>query len=181
MRIRSVVWIALVLAAVMNAQDYSDKIAPKIIPIRYANVNHLRELVVTIPNVTVKADDQMRVLVVSGRPDAVAAIEEMVKKLDVPPTAEPTGPNFELTGYLVSGTSQGRADEVPADLSGVVKQLHSIFPYKSYRVMETLVLRASPTRPGYQASFSTSGILPGTNSEYSFFYSSATVPSGPTR
>jgi len=181
MRIRNILWVALAFAALTSAQDYSDKVTPpKIIPVRYANVGRLSQLV-AIPNVSVKADDQMRVLVVSGRPDAVAAIEEMVKKLDVPPTAEPTGPNFELSGYLVSGTSQSRADEVPADLSGVVKQLHSLFPYKSYRVMETLILRASPTRPGQNSNSSTSGILPGTNSEYNFGYYVASMPSGPTR
>ena len=180
MRIRSIVWMALSLAAITQAQDYSDKVTPKIIPVRYANVGRLSQLV-QIPGVSVRADDQMRVLVVSGRPDAVAAIEEMVKKLDVPPTAEPTGPSFELSGYLVSGTSQSHADEVPADLNSVVKQLHSIFPYKSYRVMETLVLRASPTRPGGQSNSSTSGILPGTNSEYNFGYFSASMPSEPTR
>jgi hypothetical protein len=175
------VWAALAFAALAAAQDYSDKVTPpKIIPVRYANVNHLRELV-AIPNVSVKADDQMRVLVVSGRPDAVAAIEEMVKKLDVPPTAEPTGPSFELTGYLVTGTNQSRSDDVPADLNGVVKQLHSLFAYKGYRVMETLIMRASPTRPGYSSQSSTSGVLPGTNSEYFLAYNAATVPAGPTR
>jgi hypothetical protein len=181
MRISSILWAALAFAALTNAQDNADKVAtPKIIPVRYVNVNHLRELV-AIPNVSVKADDQMRVLVVSGRPDAVAAIEEMVKKLDVPPTADPTGPNFELSGYLVSGTSQGRADEVPPDLNGVVKQLHSLFPYKSYRVMETLVMRASASPQNRSSNASTSGILPGTNSEYVFGYFTATMPSGPSR
>jgi hypothetical protein len=177
MRIKSVLWIALAFAALAEAQD----LPPKIIPVRYADVNRLRNLVVTIPNVNVKSDDQMRVLVVTGRPDAVAAIEEMVKKLDLPPTAEPTGPSFELTGYLVSGANQTRTDEVPADLGGVVKQLHSVFSYKSYRVMETLVMRASPTRPGYNSDASTSGVLPGTNSEYNFGYRIATISAGPTR
>jgi hypothetical protein len=181
MRITNIIWAALTFAALTSAQDNADKVAtPKIIPVRYVNVNHLRELV-AIPNVSVKADDQMRVLVVSGRPDAVAAIEEMVKKLDVPTTAEPTGPSFELTGYLVTGANQSRTDDVPADLTVVVKQLHSLFAYKGYRVMETLVMRASPTTPGHSTNASTSGILPGTNSEYFLAYSAATVPAGPTR
>ncbi len=178
---RIIVWATMAFAALTRAQDYSDKVTPpKIIPVRYANVGRLSQLV-QIPGVSVRADDQMRVLVVSGRPDAVAAIEEMVKKLDVPPTAEPTGPSFELTGYLVSGANQSRTDEVPADLNGVVKQLHSVFPYKAYRVMETLIIRASPTRPGYNSNSSTSGILPGTSSQYDFGYNIATMTSGPAR
>ena len=42
-------------------------------------------------------------------------------------------------------------------------------------------MRASPTRPGYNSDASTSGILPGTNSEYNFGYRVATVPAGPAR
>ena len=180
MRIRRVLWTTFALAALAFAQEKAPdapKEIPKIIPVHYVDVRRLQNLV-NIPGVNVKADDTMRVLVVTGSPDAVATIEELVKKLDVPPTSEITGPNFELTGYLVSGGAQSRSDELPADLAGVAKQLHSLFPYKSYRLMDTLVMRGTPPRPGSRSDSSTSGMLPGTNSLYNFGYAFASVSGG---
>jgi hypothetical protein len=162
MRLRRVVWIALTLAALASAQPAtSTENVPRMIPVHYVNVDRLRDLV-SVPGVSVKSDTGMSVLVVTGRPDAVAAIEEMVKKLDVPPPAQP---EFELTGYLVSGSLQSRADEVPGDLAPAVKQLHGLFAYKSYKVIDTFYVRGGASR---QSTPSASGVLPGTNSQYDF-------------
>jgi len=167
---KKIIWTALALAALAFAQD--KEVAPKVIPIHYVNVNRLAQLINNIPGVSVKADETMHVLVISGRPDGVAAIEEVIKKLDVP---EPKSPDFELTGYLVTGSPQVRPDDVPADLNATVKQLHGLFSYKSYRVLETFVLRGGTQRGDRFTNGSTSGILPGTTSDYSFYYQNAIV------
>ena len=78
-------------------------------------------------------------------------------------------PNVELTVYLLTGVSQGQAaDDVPQDLTPTVKQLHSVFAYKSYKLTESFVLRgrSAPT-PRYS---STKGILPGSGMRYLFRY-----------
>ena len=115
----------------------------------------------------------MRVLVVTGPPDAVATIEEMVKKLDIQPPPEPKVPDFELTGYLVAGSSQPHAEDLPPALTTTVKQLRSVFNYKSYRVMDTFVIHGEVNMHG---NSSASGILPGTlNSVYYFRFDSAQI------
>jgi hypothetical protein len=175
MTITRIVWTALAAATLVRAQQAGPaEITPRMIQVHYVNVDRLRELV-SIPGVSVKADGSMHVLVVSGRTDAVAAIEEMVKKLDVPPPAQP---EFELTGYLVSGSIQARADEIPTDLAPAVKQLHNLFAYKSYRVMDTFFIRSGSANFSPTGSPSTSGILPGTNSEYNFTYRDSLVAGG---
>ena len=78
--------------------------------------------------------------------------------------------NLELTVYLLSGAAQGEAaDDVPQDLVSTVKQLRSIFNYKSYKLSESFMLRG---RPGVGAS--AEGVLPGSAGlDYEFRYSIA--------
>jgi hypothetical protein len=176
MRIPRVLVPALMFAALACAQQTStqdvSRDVPKLIPVRYVNVLRLRDLV-SIPGVSVKADEGMRVLVVSGRPDAVAAIEEMIKKLDVAPPAQP---EFELTGYLVAGSIQIRPDDIPTDLVPAVKQLHALFNYKSYRIVDTFLMHGGGiTARGMGQSPSLSGMLPGSSSSYDFGYYEGTV------
>ena len=65
--------------------------------------------------------------------------------------------NLELTVYLLSGIAQGdTADDVPQDLVPTVKQLRSIFNYKSYKLTESFMLRG---RLG--AGAKAAGVLPG--------------------
>jgi len=177
---KQILLIAFALAGLVRAQQPdSEKITSKIIPVHYVNVNHLANLV-SIPGLSVKSDSQMSVLVVTGPEHGVDAIEEMVKKLDVPPPAEVVS-TIELTGYLVSGSTQARGDEITADLSSTVKQLRALFPYKSYRVIDAFVLRGSATTSQRSSLANTSGILLGTNSEYRFSYTGATVLPGTPR
>ncbi len=85
--------------------------------------------------------------------------------------------NIELTVYLVSGVTQGgTTDDVPQDLLSTVKQLRSIFNYKSYKLTESFMLRG---RLG--AGSSAQGVLPGGSGiHYEFRYSSADAPSEPS-
>jgi hypothetical protein len=52
--------------------------------------------------------------------------------------------NLELTVYLVSGLAQAQAnarDEVPQDLTATLQQLHGVFDYKSYKLIDAVTLR----------------------------------------
>lgn len=87
---------------------------------------------------------------------------------------EPSIPNVELTVYLLSGASQAAAtDDVPQDLTATVRQLHSVFAYKSYKLAESFVLRGRSSSSGSQ----TQGILPGTALHYNFSYQRVRVSS----
>lgn len=74
------------------------------------------------------------------------------------------GTNIELTVYLICGSTQGTADEVPQDLEPTMKQLHSIFAYKSYKLSESFILRGRGGRSN------TEGIVPGNGLHYRFGY-----------
>lgn len=79
----------------------------------------------------------------------------------------PQANNVELTVYLLSGVAQGETtDDVPQDLAATVKQLRSIFNYRSYKLTESFMLRG---RLGGGAS--AEGVLPGGSGiHYEFRY-----------
>jgi hypothetical protein len=79
--------------------------------------------------------------------------------------------NVELTVYLLSGALQGTGtDDVPQDLSSTVKQLHSVFSYKSYKLAESFVLRGRSSGRKEVGGAHTQGILPGSGLHYDFGY-----------
>src|SRR5580658_9186533 len=85
------------------------------------------------------------------------------------PQSEPSVKNVELTVYLLSGAQTAAAtDDVPQDLASTVKQLHSLFPYKGYKLAESFILRGRSTNGRVAVMTSTQGVLPGSGLHYEF-------------
>ena len=74
----------------------------------------------------------------NGPGELVAAMEEAIKKLDVP---VPPAKNIELTFHMLLASPQGESPAIAPELAGVVQQLRNVFGLKSVRVLETAVLR----------------------------------------
>ena len=172
MRMKRMLWILIGAAALACGQATTPevpKIVQKMVEVRNADANRVAHLVQS-PGLSIQYDSGMHVIVVRGTQDAVAAVEEMIRKLDVAP------PNIELSVYLISGSLQNAAEDVPKELAPTAKQLHALFPYKGYRVLESFVQRGRDGRDG-----GTNGALPGGNSTYDFRYRSVTVSAGTPR
>jgi hypothetical protein len=73
--------------------------------------------------------------------------------------------NVELTVYLLSGVQTPAGDDVPQDLAATVKQLHSLFPYKGYKLAESFILRGRSSSTGA----TNEGVLSGSGLHYRFF------------
>jgi len=167
-------WCGLAVISVLTfGQEVSPKIERRLIQLRYVDASRARNLVNTFAggrgDLFVTDDDHLHVLAVRGPAEAVAAAEEAVKKIDVAPL------DFELTVYLVSTGAQA-GDQLPEGLAGTAKQLHGVFTYKSYQLIESFVLRG---RDG-QGSNGGGGSAEGTikNSTYTFRYGRASVLDG---
>jgi len=125
----------------------------KLFVLKYADPQSVRNLL-QVFHASIDANRDMRVLAVDAAPETMAAIEEAIKRLDVP-SAAPT--NIDLTVYLVvghEGESPSGSTAVPKDLESVVTQLKNAFAFKSYSLLDVLALR---TRTGQQASATSSG------------------------
>jgi len=168
---KRILWMLVAVATLAAAQQDKTGFVQKVVEIKQGDPRIITGLL-RGGSVDLRWDSSLRVMVLSGRPEAVADAEEAIKKLDVAPKPEP---NAELTVYLLSGSSQESVEgsEPPADLASTVKQLRGLFTYKSYRMVESFVLRG---RNGSHAD--TSGILPGSGYPYFFRYNSATVNAG---
>jgi hypothetical protein len=135
--------IVVVLAiAVATAQEKEAKVVEsgprvqKIFQVKYANVDNLWNAFQSIA--TVRVDRTLGVLAVSGSPEAVAAIEDALKRLDVPPAP---AKNTELTFHMILASPAANGS-LPSDLASVQRNLESLFGFKGYKLMETAVFRA---------------------------------------
>lgn len=114
----------------------------KVFVLKYALPDRLASVLAVFP-ATLGASyvSQRATIAVSGAPAVVAAIEETIKRLDVPP---PVGQSVELTGYLLECTPQdGKADTAPEELQDAVAQLKRAFRYKSCALTNTLFARGA--------------------------------------
>ncbi len=173
MKMRRLIWILIAVAGLGFAQE-QPKSTEKVIDVKYADADRIARLVngpLMRPGVSIRSDNTLHVIIVSGPPDVIATVEAIVKKFDVAPA------NVELTVYLVSGNSHDPTDDLPKDLTATAKQLHGVFAYKSYRVLQSFVMRDRENGRGS----STSGTLPSSSAAYNFHYQSMTVSSGTPR
>lgn len=134
----------------------------KIFAIKYADVVELAQPL-RVFNAQLIPNRDLKVLGVSCAPDTIPAIEDAIKRLDVPPA---NSKNVEVTVYLLNASEQAVSSQgVPADLQGVIDQLKGVFPYKGFRLSESMVVRVRDGQGG-----SVSGIAPATSEGYKIFY-----------
>ncbi len=166
--------LALMSLLALGQEEGAPKTVRKLIQLKYANAGQVHSLLRIYQSNDLMlnaSDERMHVLAVQGTPALVATIEEAVKKLDVPPV------DFELTVYLISTTAQG-GDQLPEALAGTAKQLHGVFAYKGYQLLESFVLRGRDGQSQNNSGQATSAEGTVKNSTYSFRYNRASVLDG---
>ncbi len=112
----------------------------KLFVLKYADPGQLTGII-RIFSGNVMENSSMRTLAVSATPAAMAAIEEAIKRLDVPAAAPQS---IDLLAYFVYASLAADPDQgaMPTDIINAVSQLRVTFPYKSYRVADTMAIRA---------------------------------------
>ena len=124
----------------------------KIFVLKYADPRAMAELL-RVFEAVISANPEMHVLAVTANQSTMTSIEEAITRLDTPIAATK---NIELNIQLVVGgdAESGFGNPVTKDLDNVVTQLKNAFPFKSYRLLDTLTLRS---RSGQNASTTSSG------------------------
>jgi hypothetical protein len=141
--------LALPLVAQNQGEDTKKPAEPpepqehKLFILKYADPNRLQNLL-GILGANASASESLHAVAVSARARDMPAIEDAIKRLDVP---TPTPPDVELTAYLITGSDAPATGSggLPKELDPVMTQLKNAFPFKSYHLMDTLSLR---TRSG---------------------------------
>ena len=129
--------LATILFALAAPLLVAQETTRKLVELKYVNANQVQSLLRDF-QVTIRSDDRLKTVVLSGWPDNVAQVEAAIKKLDVPP---PPAKNIELLAYLVMASNEPQTGAEPVDLSSAIKQMRSLFPYKSYQLLDTIWVR----------------------------------------
>ena len=119
--------------------------------LKYADPSQVANLL-RVFDASATPNTSFHALAVRANPEAMAAIEEAVKRLDVPAAAPH---DVDLTAQLVLGaeTQEQSGGALPKDLDAVVTQLKQAFPFKVYGLLDVLTLR---TRTGQNSQTTTS-------------------------
>lgn len=114
----------------------------KIIEIKHADPQSLAN-VLSVFGVDMRIDAGMKIIAVNGLRESVVALEEAIKRLDVPTPAQK---NIELTFHVLQATPGALPDKPPAELDEVTKRLRSLFSYQGFSLLDTLVVRVRDGR-----------------------------------
>jgi len=88
---------------------------------------------------TVSTNPGFRMLTVRDFPENIAAMEEAIKRLDIP---EAPRPDIEFHIHILIASDAGTgSDEVPAELNDAIRQMKATLKYKSYGLMTSSILR----------------------------------------
>jgi len=147
----------------------------KVFQLKYADAGRVQNVMIGVFRGEFRADSQLKTLVVRAPQEIMPAIEEAIKKFDVPPAV---AKNIELTAYLLVAELEDSKIKLPSELQPVVTQLRNVFPnYQGYRVLETLVLRTREGSPAEVNGMAPSGIEGMPPSIYNLRFGSARITS----
>ena len=143
-------------APTARSSDYVEEkgFKGKIFEIKYRDplglLQVVRPLASGFKGATMSVDREFRTITVRDFPENIAAIEEAIKRLDMP---EAFRPDIEFTiNVLIASNSPAGSEDYPADLGDVVTQLKSALKYKSYTLMTSGVHRAKEGHSGVSNS-----------------------------
>jgi hypothetical protein len=91
-----------------------------------------------MPGMMLRENDELRTVTVRDFPENLLAIEQAIRRLDVP---VPAKPDVELRIHVLIGAAGAGPGQVPGELEGVVKQLSATLSYKSYYQVATVTQR----------------------------------------
>ena len=141
--------VALAFAGLVCAAEETR--VQKVIPVKTGDVSQVFQTVRDIMQGQVSVKMYQNNVVVSGSTEAVAAAEQLIKNLE---TSAPRERDIDVTGYIILASTQaGEGGSAPAELEPVLKQFRSVLNYKSFRVLDTILVRAKEDSPASSGGF----------------------------
>jgi hypothetical protein len=147
------IFLAAVVLPLVQGQTVETKDVSRILTLKHINATNTQAVCNTFgKSVRCSYDDRLKIVGLAGPKDVVDAVQDAIQKLDVGPE-QPR--NVELTFFVLVGLTSGPGGQIPEDLAGVAKQLKTVFSFQSFKVMESMVIRAREGRGG-----EASGLMP---------------------
>lgn len=120
--------------------------AQKIVQLKYASPEAMQELL-QVFGCCARSNRTFKTMSLDYPVDIMPAVEDAVRRFDIPAAAPK---NVELTAYFLIASDKEAASGTPAppELDPVLKQLRSVFAYKSLVVFDSLFLRMGSGQGG---------------------------------
>jgi hypothetical protein len=119
----------------------------RVFVLKYADARHVADVLGVFNYGNLRADRDLRVVAVSAPADSMSAIEDAIKRLDVPAAAPK---DIDLVVYMIVASDQAAAGgPLPSELEPVTDEIKKIFAYKNFRLLDSILLR---TQPGNRAT-----------------------------
>lgn len=114
----------------------------KVFVLKHVRADDMADILSVFPaDISHVGRDASQTLGVSAAPAVIAAIEETIRRLDVPP---PPLKTVEVTAYILECSTKGSVSEgAPAELEDVVAQLKQTFGYTGCGLGPSLFARAA--------------------------------------
>jgi hypothetical protein len=143
----------------------------RVFTLKYADARHVADIL-RVFGYGIQADRDMHVVAVSAPAEAMAAIEDAIKRLDVAAAAPK---DIDLVVYMIVASDQPSADgNLPSELQPVADEVKKIFSYKSFRLLDSILLR---TQPGNRAT--ADGVIGESKTSYRFEVQPSAVTEDP--
>jgi hypothetical protein len=143
--------LALAFAALACAADETR--VQKIVPVKNGDVLQVYSTVRDVMNgMPIAIRMYQNNVILNGTSEAVAAAEQLIKNLE---TSVPRERDIDVTGYIILASIQAGegGGSVSADLEPVLKQFRSLLNYKSFRVLDTIILRVKENSQARSGGF----------------------------
>jgi hypothetical protein len=113
----------------------------KIFSVRYADLGQLSNAL-SMFRAKMQSSPELRVLSVRAPKEIMPAIEDAIKRLDIPQPRK----EAELMIYVIMASDQPESPPaIPPNLNPVINQLKGVLSYKGYRLLDTLITRSGNT------------------------------------
>lgn len=145
---RALLLVAAVLGVAVAQEPPKQPFEYQIIQLKYANPDDMYKVLLVFENAcNIRVNQQVRTISLRCLKEVMPAVQDAVKRLDVPP---PASRDLELTAYFLvtSDKPEGSGTAVPPELDGVVKQIRSVLKLKDVHLFESLQIRAGAGRGG---------------------------------
>jgi hypothetical protein len=121
-----------------------------LIPVKTLSGDSFDRLVkmLAVFDVSMRADDKLRTILVYAPPNKIAEIRKVVEQLDQPGSEAAIGRNIDMTLTLLRCSNKAPAEThaLPADLEAVARQLRAVTAYKDIQVWDTIPLHLQEGR-----------------------------------
>ena len=119
-----------------------------------------------VPSVRVISDPVLKTVALRGAPEGIQQVEQLLRRFDLPAKAGSPARQIQITVHLLEPAEGAASPNLPAGLTSAVEQLRAAFGHKSYRLVDTILMRGREP-----SGVSSEGMLPGSNSTSTILYS----------